>query len=104
MKQVGLAYRRVATETKCCVFQGAGDGKYGLSYSSSHDLSCLVVDAEDQMARFVAKTFRLCSRLVVRANTYWTWEQRLLLCYWRGKLPIHGKQNLHLLFGASGCI
>ena len=57
-----------ATETKCCVFLGAGDEKYGLSYSSSHDLSCLVVDAEDQIARFVAKTSRMCSRLVVHAN------------------------------------
>ena len=64
MKQVGLVYRRVATETKCCVFLGVGDG----NYSSSHDLSCLVVDAEDQIARFVAKTFRMCSRLVVHAN------------------------------------
>ena len=31
-------------------------------------VSCLVVDAEDQIARFVAKTFRMCSRLVVHAN------------------------------------
>ena len=47
VKQVDLVYRRVATEAKYCVFLGAGDGKYGLSYSSSHDLLCLEVDAED---------------------------------------------------------
>ena len=31
-------------------------GEYNLSYLSDNDLSSLVVDAEGQMARFVAKT------------------------------------------------
>ena len=39
-----------------------------MNYSSINDLSSLVVDAEDQMARFVAKTYIVCSRLVVRVN------------------------------------
>ena len=39
-----------------------------MSYSSINDLSSLVVDAEDQTARFVAKTYRVCSRLVVHVN------------------------------------
>ena len=50
------------------MFLRAGDGRNGLSYPSNHDLSCLVVDAEDQMARFVAKTYTVCSRLVVHVN------------------------------------
>ena len=39
--------------------------EYALSNSSDDDPSSLVVDAEGQMARFVTKTLRLCSRLVV---------------------------------------
>ena len=52
-------------------------GEYGLSYSSDDDLSSLAVDAEGQMAGFVAKTLRVCSGLVLLM--YWTWGQRLLL-------------------------
>ena len=36
-----------------------------LDNSSDDDLSSLAVDAESQMARFVTKTLRVCSRLVV---------------------------------------
>ena len=36
-----------------------------LSYSSDDDPSSLAVDAEGQMARFVTKTLRVCSQLVV---------------------------------------
>ena len=47
------------------MFLGAGEGYTPLSYSSDDDSSSLVVDAEGQMARFVVKTLRVCSRLVV---------------------------------------
>ena len=40
-------------------------GEYALSYSSDDDPSSLVVDVEGQMARFVTKTLRVCSGLVV---------------------------------------
>ena len=36
-------------------------GEYGLSYLSEDDPLALAVDAEDQMARFVIKTLRVCS-------------------------------------------
>ena len=49
---------------------GSRRGKYALS-------SSLAVDAEVLMARFVAKTLRAGSGLVVQ--TYCTWGQRLLL-------------------------
>ena len=44
---------------------GSRRGEYGLSHLSDDDLSSLAVDAEGQMARFVAKTLRVCSGLVV---------------------------------------
>ena len=40
-------------------------GKYTLSYSSDDDPLSLVVNTEGQMARFVTKTLRVSSRLVV---------------------------------------
>ena len=46
------------------MFLGAG-GEYALSYSSDDDPSSLAVDVEGQMTRFVTKTLRVCSRLVV---------------------------------------
>ena len=52
-------------------------GEYKLSYSSNDDLSSLVVDAEGQMARFVAKILTVSSRLVILM--YWTLGQRLML-------------------------
>ena len=58
---MGLTYRRDAIETKHW-FLG---GEYALSNSSDDDPSSLAVDAEGQMARFVTKTLRVCSRLVV---------------------------------------
>ena len=45
-------------------------GESGLSYSSDDDQYSLVLDTEGQMDKFVAKTLRVCSRLVVL--TYWT--------------------------------
>ena len=63
---------------------GSRRGEYGLSYWNDDDLSSLVVDVERQMARFVAKTLRVCSRLLVL--TYWSWGQRLFLCHRRGEL------------------
>ena len=56
---------------------GSRRGKYALSYSSDDDPSSLAVDAEGQMARFVAKTLSVCSGLVVLMHC--TWGQRLLL-------------------------
>ena len=47
-------------------------GEKSLSYSSNDDLSSLAVDEEVQMARFVAKTLRVCSRLVVLTYAPWT--------------------------------
>ena len=44
---------------------GSRRGVYALSYSSDDDPSSLAVDAEGQMARFVTKTLRVCSGLVV---------------------------------------
>ena len=38
-----------------CVFLGAEEGEYGLSYLSDDDLSSLAVDVEGQKARFMAK-------------------------------------------------
>ena len=40
-----------------------------MSYSSDDDPSSLAVDTEGQMARFVTKTLRVCSGLVVLTNT-----------------------------------
>ena len=54
----------------------SGRGEYGWSYSSDDDLSSSVVDAEGQMAIFMAKS-ESGSRLVVL--TYWTSGQGLLL-------------------------
>ena len=62
---MGLTYRRDANEVECCVFLGAGEGNTPSSYSSDDDSSSLVADAEGQMARFVTKTLRMCSGLVV---------------------------------------
>ena len=59
-------------------FPGAGKRNMaGASYSSDDDLSFLAVDAEHQMAKFLAKTLRVCGGLVVL--TYCTLGQRLLL-------------------------
>ena len=44
---------------------GSRRGEYGFGYSSDDDLSSLAVDAEGQMARFVAKTLRVGSVLVI---------------------------------------
>ena len=44
---------------------GSRRGEYALSYSSDNDPSSLAVDAEGQMARFVTKTLRVFSGLVV---------------------------------------
>ena len=38
---------------------------YGWSYLSNDNLSSLAVDVECQMAKFLAKTLRVCSGLVV---------------------------------------
>ena len=46
-------------------FSGSRRGEYALSYSSDDDPSSLAVDTEGQMARFVTKTLRVCSGLVV---------------------------------------
>ena len=54
-----------AIEAKRCLFLGAGEGNTPSSYSSDDDSSSLAVDAEGQMARFVTKTLRVCSVLVV---------------------------------------
>ena len=62
---MGLTYQRDANEAEHCVFLGAGEGNMALSYSSNDDSSSLVVDVEGQMARFVTKTLRVCSGLVV---------------------------------------
>ena len=40
-------------------------GEHALNYSSDDDPSSLAVDVEGQTARFVTKTLRVCSRLVV---------------------------------------
>ena len=40
-------------------------GEYALSYSSDDNPLSLAVDAEGQTARFVTKTLRVCSLLVV---------------------------------------
>ena len=47
-----------------CV-SGSRRGEYGLNYFSDNDLSSFVVDVGDQMARFVAKTLRVCSGVIV---------------------------------------
>ena len=44
---------------------GSRRRKYALSYLSNDDPSSLEADAEGQMARFVTKTLRVCSQLVV---------------------------------------
>ena len=71
-----MVIRRAAIKTEHCVFLGVG-GEYALSYLSNNDPSSWGVDAEGQMSRFVAKTLRVCSGLVVLA--YCTWGQGLLL-------------------------
>ena len=48
---------------------GTRRGEYGLRHSSDKNLSSLAVDVEGQMARFGAKTLRLCSGLVVLMGT-----------------------------------
>ena len=53
---------------------GSMRGEYG---PREDDLSSLAVDVEGQMAIFVARTLRVCSKLV--ALTYCSWGQRLLL-------------------------
>ena len=45
------------------LFLGAG------ATGSDDDLSSLAVDVEGQMARFVAKTLRVCGRLVVLTHS-----------------------------------
>ena len=60
-----MTYQRDAIETECCMFLGAGEGNM---YLSDDDPSSLAVDAEGQMARFVTKTLRVCSGIVVRTN------------------------------------
>ena len=52
-----------------CV-SGSRRGEYALSYSSGNDPSSLAVDVEGQMARFVTKTLRVCSGLVVTKVLY----------------------------------
>ena len=47
------------------MFLGARKGNMNSSYSSDDDSSSLAVDAEGQMARFVAKTFRVFSGIVI---------------------------------------
>ena len=47
-----------------CV-SGSRRGEYALSGSSDDDPWSLAVDAEGQIATFVTKTLRVCSRLVV---------------------------------------
>ena len=49
---MGLTYQRDAIETECCMFLG--------SYSSDDDIF-----GEGQMARFVTKTLKIFSGLVV---------------------------------------
>ena len=56
---------------------GRRRGEYGLSNLREDELSSLAVDVEGQMARFVARTLRVCSGLVILM--YCTWGQRLLL-------------------------
>ena len=51
-------------EAERCVFLG-GERNTPSSYSSDDDSSFMAVDAEGQMARFVTKTLRVCSGLVV---------------------------------------
>ena len=53
---------RTAIETKCCMFLGAGERN--MRYLSDNDLLSLVIDAEGQMARFVAKTLKVCSGII----------------------------------------
>ena len=62
---MGLTYQTDATVAEHCMFLGAGEGNTPLSYSSNDDPSSLGVDEEGQMARFVTKTLRVCSGLVV---------------------------------------
>ena len=46
---------KTVIQTKCCMFIGAGERN--MRYLSDNDLLSLVIDAEGQMARFVAQTF-----------------------------------------------
>ena len=68
-----------------------------MNCSSINDLSSLVVDAEDQMARFVAKTYRVYSRLVVHVNVLDLGTEAVV--YVTGEVsfdnrPIRGKKTL----------
>ena len=47
------------------MFLGAGEGNTPSSYASDDDSLSLAVDAEGQMARFVTKTLKVCSGIVV---------------------------------------
>ena len=57
---------------------GSRREEYGWSYSSDDVQSSLAVDAEPQMAKFLAKTLKVYSGLVVLIM-YCTLGQRLLL-------------------------
>ena len=59
-----MTYRRDAIEEERV--SGNRRGEYALSYLSDDDPSSLAVRAEGQTARFVTKTLRVCSQLVVR--------------------------------------
>ena len=48
----------------------SGSRREEIGFELLDTLSSLAVDTEGQMARFVAKTLRVCSKLVV--ITYWT--------------------------------
>ena len=49
-----------------------------------NDPSYLAVNAEGQVARFVAKTIRVCRGLLVLM--YYTWDRGYCCCHWRGSL------------------
>ena len=53
---------KTVIQTKCCMFIGAGERN--MRYLSDNDLLSLVIDAEGQMARFVAKTLKVCSGII----------------------------------------
>ena len=66
-----------------CIY-GSRRGKYGLSYSNDNDVPSLAVDVEGQMARFVAKTLKVCSGLDVYVLMHWTWG--CWCCHFRSEL------------------
>ena len=53
---------RTVVQTKYCMFIGAGERN--MRYLSDNDLLSSVIDAEGQMARFVAKTLKVCSGII----------------------------------------